>query len=553
MAFTIALVSAANAVVGNKLRFTATRTGGTAWTNATSQSAPLTISGDSAAYVVWEVTTGGNSSDCVVYLGDNPGVRTLTDIDGNTQTISVLATRPAHAAGGTTWFVQGGIEDVPMPSISPGGGDTAMCFQVIAKNATGHTAGVLPTMATLNNVPVDDTTLLPTGPTDPVWAASTRVVMCLNYSENSGQNIIWQAIAGATSYDVYRAPDGVTWQTMATNVSATSLVDTGLTYTNASLPLTNTTATGSDSNNGLTSGTAFATMTKAASVATSGDTISPIGFVWDTSNVTIPDGVNISGRSVAGEFATLKSGFIAASDNHKSYRLGSRSTVTGIRCQTDAYATSLIGTGSADAPVVDCDLVNCELLGFTNAARFTVGNCSMTFTDVTMTSTHGTLGIISAGTIVNATRVKCVARGGVVENVPPISCQVTAGALCAWDMQFMASTDSQQDTSVGSTALKMSGTSTLRSLLLMNSDALSFGPDSTDFIGVIVGSNNLIDARLRNTRFNAAKSPSLNATVSSIGQRVSLGTVASASTSGGNFRSNQSAVTSGGIFGEART
>lgn len=559
--FTITLTSATSAVAGRLIGFTATRSGGTAWTNAaTSLSAPLSLSGISGAVVVNLATSGGNVCKGVAYTGHQPGTLTLTDIDGNTQMISVGATQALHPTTGTTRHVQGGVKNVPAPTATVVGinGSTRYAYQIIGVNAAGKTMGQPAKIRTMANQPVSNTIQQEfTGP-----RIATVNVAPDTMDGSNNMSLAWYAMTGATSYDIVRTNDGTNWVLVANQAGLTysdQNSDAGNALPAYTLPTSNTTATGNDSTGDGTVGNPYATIGKAMSVSSAGDAISLDGFCGQVSVVSSTNGVNIfgSGRYSA-EINLEPTGTF--STTHYPLRLPSNADVMDVTLSCELNGSRVCGCGTADTATVDCNLYRCNIRGYTNAFSVGVDGCGITFTDCMFSSMHGSIGMLAAAgnSVVNLTR--CVsACGGPYGFSTPLCIQLSGGFILFRDTDVSAYKDSQLSVGANPTCFTTLTTTNVRGAVFVNCK-LGSPSDSSQGEDWRVAATNLTGIWLMNTPYDPIKNPDLAAlppTVTSAGTYLADPVLATgggnAATTGGNFRSNQSAVTSGGIFSETRT
>lgn len=521
MAFTISLQSTSAAVAGRSFRFLANLTSGTTWNNTNSSLVyPLSITGINGIIIQNQTTSGGNLCDCTVFPGNGSGTLIITDtVNNTTQTIIVNSTQFPHIKSGNNWYVDGTslyLPKAPNTIFNPGAlifpqGSGQIGYQVIAHNNLGTTPGAVPNLIVQGNYPINDSYF--NGDTTS-WIFHPRITY-INCAPNdlsvSGYiTVSWDNISQATSYDLVRTRDGINWQLIGNTTSNTlnDMVSFGTSFTPYSLPTSDTTSSNSDSNLGTSWNTAFATLNKAISVANSGDTIYIRGNIYDLNNIVIPNGVNIIGNDVGN--TNLISLFPNSTSAHSCYRLPSSADLTDITFYTDSFNQPVIGCGTSDISMVDCNLYRIKVLGNTNALRLATPNCGVTVTDFLFSSSHGTCGLVatSSGTILNLTRGTCFARGGIVEpKNHAISLQLNGGYICSRDVTFSSGIDSMQLTTSNSNCILATTTTTLRGGIFINSNSFGGGQNGYDWL---VASGNLTGIWLMNTSIDLVKNPTMS-------------------------------------------
>lgn len=255
-----------------------TLSGTTAWSNGAT---PFTISGGANTRIISQTLKGGSSNFVMLVLidcGTSPGVLTLTDTVHSLTVQTTVAYPVPQTPIGTSRYIRGGASDVFAPTVVPNGdpGSTTYLYQILAKTASGGTIGFV--------YGVDE---------GHIAECDTGNVLLSSSNYNA---ISWNSAVGATGYDVWRSLDsGTTWAKIASTLQGLYFEDKSLTQTPSALPTSDTSAIGSDSNNGLAWTTAYASLTQAASVAVSGDIIYIDGCARDSSTVSVADGVLIQG------------------------------------------------------------------------------------------------------------------------------------------------------------------------------------------------------------------------------------------------------------------
>jgi hypothetical protein len=423
---TITPYSCPKAVVGCRWGATFTRTGSSAWTNATvSTAAPLSMTGPSGARIINQHTTGGNTCQCVVYTGDvSSGTLTFTDtVNGDMVTVTLSSKINLHPQTGSTIYTGGGISQpknlcqAGTSSASSGTGGASVAYQVIATNQSGSgtTGSFNVSMVTAKAIPAawsgSGTTQLFNSRT----GLGSVYVANYNVPNTFGPDYITVAcspVPGATGYIFLRSMDGVTWYWNGTIQSSPSLKDDGSWTTSYTIGNANTTATGNDSTGNGSLSTPYATLHKALSVATAGQGICILGYAYDTVQCVGVAGVNIFGQNND----PTQNGWSTTYDStgggpNVSFVLPSSADVYNLEISTLASSPTttnrLMGIGSSDSgTVTDCNVLNCRVRGTANCISFAKALCGAYFTNVTQTSGHGTFGLVSGATdtVINYTR-----------------------------------------------------------------------------------------------------------------------------------------------------
>lgn len=570
MAFTLALNSQPTAPAGRGIRITATRSGGTAWTNvALSLVAPLTVAGITGAYIDKMTVTGGNSCDMWFYTGDATGMATFTDTNGDTQTLTVTGTQPAHPVTGTTRYVKGGLPNVGLPTYVVNGtkGSTNYIYQIIALNtnglgATGKTKGQVTRNKVFANIGATSAAI------QSAYRVETRIATINNAPDSmdgtSNISLSWNPVFDpdgtvAASYDIIRSPDAGTTYYLVANQAGTTYTDQNsdalLALPVYTLPTANTTAMGNDTTGTGATGTPYATIQKAYTVSTAGDGIIIRGFVSSSGLLSMTDGIQVDGEDP--NTAALSFDATAGSSTaHFPFRIPSSARVKGITFWGELSQQVVVGCGTADTAMTDCIVDSCQIRGTTNAFRLAAANCGITLIDSFLTSLHGTIGMVNTATncVLNIIRTTSNVAGP-TQNAAPICMQMNGGYVVAREVSLTGTLDSQQTNGAG-LGVTIADATIPKALVMINSKV---DCPQADFS--LTNTTLLAGVRLKNTPYNKAKNPTLIAYAGLIeiskGTRLTdpldLAGGGSAATSGGNFRSNQSAVTSGGIFGELRT
>lgn len=491
--FSIAFVTPSQAVAGSGLNFTATLSGASNWTNATSSlAAPLTFSGPVGVNVLNMQVTGGNVCTAWIEFDNVTGTVVVTDaVNNTTQTIVVVGSIVTHITPSMPRvYVLGGTPNVTGVTAVVGGtshtkGSTSYLYQVIANNATGHTAGSPGnTLEKYINLPANDTFFL-TNPT----AASSRCAV-INYAPDTLDGtsnfvtINWNASPGALNYDVVRTPNitPFVWVSVALGVTALTANDTSNSQPSYSLPTTNTTAIGNDSTGNGTIGNPYATCAKACSVATAGQVIHiNAGQTCETVECIPATGVNLEGE---GMYASVINSIYNSSNLFAQFRPGSNSDINDVQFTTD-LSQVVFGTLASDTSFVDCNLNRVYIKGFSNAARLVTTNCGLTATDCLFTSYHGTFGMTTCtGSMVNLNRCNMLAGGGNPSNgatTAQVAAQLNAGFMVASNSLFFATGDSMQGTSLQTAGIFCNSTN-IRGGSLTNCTVLGSGVVASDYI-----------------------------------------------------------------------
>lgn len=227
---------------------------------------------------------------------------------------------------GSVWCVAGGISNVAAPTITQHGtpGSTTYIYQVTALNASGHTLGYAGTAGN---------------------GAVTNALGNATLNSSNYNIVTWAAIDGATGYTVWKWT-GSAWGTVSINQAGVVYNDQGGSISAGSIPTTNTTSSGNDSNAG-TASAPFATIAHAISVASIGDTIF-LGdgyFCIGTGNVNMPDFVSLVGAGMDQAFVVADT-LIASGAIVKPGSYATTSDMTII--STAAYAGS---SNQSSAPI----------------------------------------------------------------------------------------------------------------------------------------------------------------------------------------------------------
>lgn len=566
------------APAGRIFSFTATRSGGSAWTNASSLTTPLSVAGITGALILDMTTTGGNSCAGYCYAGHAGGTLTFTDtVNGGTQTVSVLAKNALNPFTGKTVYVKGGLKNPSLSLLTLVGspGSTQYSYQVVAINTngsggTGKTIGSI--LANIGPSVYGNLAQSAASMQGRTYVGSRLLTINKAPDAMDGSNYVkidWNAIAGATGYDLVRSPDGgLNWYTLASNTSAITYndqnSDAGLALPVYTMPTANTTALGLDTNTGLTSGSPVATLNKAISLCSAGDRIVDVGLsagvgscVVDTTQVTLPASVNILGVTTHSTEFNNELNLVAGTSTtaRTPYVLPANADISDCTFFADNYGQRILGWGTSDTATTGCNLFRVNVAGFTNAIGVNAVGASFSAEDCFENSLHGSIGLLNTGCVVNIARTDAFVAGSVLTSgTATVAVNLTGGYLCMRDGSAFAIKDSQDSPSWQANAVQSTPTTKRRGAVFINCKI--FGA-TTDFL---LASTNLVGIWLMNTDYDLTKNPTLAAlppVVSSPGTYLAdpiiLGVGGNAAATGGNFRSSQSAVTSGGIFSETRT
>jgi hypothetical protein len=497
---------------GRLLSFTATRNGGTAWTNGTSQTYPLTLSGQSGIIQCSQTVTNGNTCICSAYLADFAGTINLTDtINSATAQIVAGNVTPTHPTTGTTRYIQAGIPNVLSPKCTIVGtpGSQQFLYQVVAHTANGTTCGDFGNPSSLlNNLPVSAANIA-------FWDEANRTTVVNNapdiLSVSNYVAITILAVPGAISYDVYRALNNnsaPSWVLVANTTGLTINDDGSSSYTPQTPPITNTTSTGSDSNLG-TEASPFLTLYHAMSQSSAGDAINVLnysggsaGMVCDTNQVIFKNGVNVVGN---GKFNTyFYSTYSDLTGNTVSYVLPSAADVTDCHFLSDLRNQPILGAGVSDPLFMDCNLYRVNVTGLTNAFRIGASNSSVNKVDCQFNSRHGTCGILAAATgiTMNATRCTYTANAGPVSADLPFN--LAGGSFVMLrDCVLQSTCDTMQNLGSTSYAFNASYTGGPSGAVIINGNAISTGFFAQEWHSTATN----FTAWMKNTSFGVMRNP----------------------------------------------
>lgn len=375
------------------------QTGATAWTPSTS---PISVSGSANCVLLGQDVSDDGSQvyvyvDATAAIGAVPGNLTLTDSVNSVSVTVPVGYPPEFKVTGTVWHVAGAIPSVASPTITQSGtaGITTYYYQIIAKNALGSTIG-----ATSNT---NDTGYMA------VVASTATGFAILSTSNFNVINWTLQSVPGATLFDVLKW-SGSAWVSLFTNLTATTCNDKGTSTSAYSVPTTNTTANGSDSNTGKSWASAFITLAHASSVAVAGDLILiGAGTVHDTVTVAMKDGVKVKG---AGIYATTLTNLSQATTaTEVAYRFPSNAAVEDftINCSFLSALTSgvFVPAGcvdGTDAATYNCTIRRIRILGNTDGVVFTCTGVFWTWLDCILTSKWDLFVPGGSSTVVNIVR-----------------------------------------------------------------------------------------------------------------------------------------------------
>jgi len=495
---------------GRGFQFTATRNGGTAWTNtANSTTYPLAVTGLNGIFVVNQTTTNGNTCVCTIYGGDAAGTANVTDtVNGTTAQIVLGNVTPYHIpTGALTVYVGGGLPNcgAPLASIHGTAGSTQYWYQFTAVNANGETAGSpIAYNYAINNVPTANTYSAYLGNRIVSVNNGPATLNGTNYiSLSLGIGILGApGVPAPISYNIWRSTDAATW-TKIDNVPPgspyISYNDQGATVGGESLPANNTTFTGNDANNGLTPATAVATYYQAQQLAAANPNIGTInvnGWTSEVINVQCTNGVNtvFADPYSSGIFSTFNGENACISPgSHCDFSNG------GLALDTLGQTMFGNGTSSNDPVTVDCTAFKCVGIGMTNMMRFAIAGFSVTLIDCQGFSYHGTTGCNAAG-VMNVVRGSYKTNGyGFTSSggyTSSTSLQVAGGGiLFARETEIGAVADNASN--VAAYAIGSTGPN---SFMVLTNVKLYGG--TFDLYTV---SNALLGTYLRNTQYNTYK------------------------------------------------
>lgn len=559
---TATITNPAVATVGFGSIWTVIKSGGTPWTYSTMASV---LTASSAALAAPQVnftidnqstTNDGTDSTCtfVAYNGDAAGTNnvTITDtIDGGTATLSISGTLSFHSNANGTLYVAGGLPNIlPAPQITLGGtlasavescGSTVYAIAVIPHYSSGHAKGypfapnAIPASNPPGNMPSvametfkASTAATTSIPVDPRLA----VVMCgpdsgsgtSGWSASNCITVSWATPTTSTlltGYDIAIANISAaqtTWSQAASNTSGTSFVinsaPSGTPYT---MQAANTTAIGSDSNNGLTPATALATLHGAAAIATTGQLVMVLTgtaqtVVTETSQVVFAAGVNLTSNGDASSVTCESFYKPTTGTQHASYLSGGFATWSNLTFKTNENGTRVLGVGTADAILTDFILQNGRSYGFTNNILLDFGFSDITIVDWIDESAHGGFGQLGVGSLVNLLRFRTISRGSppIANTITELSYQQTQGYLYGRDCTFITSRDTQVEQQCIAVGITSNG-SLQRGMRLTN--CVLYGVDIDVQATSAVGLTNVI---MDNTPIDTVKNASIAAVMTTI-------------------------------------
>lgn len=443
MSFALALSSSSAATAGRWIRITATRTGGSAWTNGESGTYPFSIDANSQSNgvaIIHQTTTGGNLCSLFVDLGNIPGPIVFADtVNSTTQAIRVGITEASHPKTGKTVYVQGGYANILRPTATifvAGGvlGSTTYVYQITGVKGSTETSGCTMALCALGNTPQNANftssyvarrgVTINNGPA--TLDGNNTILLTWNNDPNLDSCNVWRSINGATPVKIG-----------TTNIAgpSNSFTDNGATQIDGeTLPVTNNTAQGNDTTgDGLSWGTAFATIAKACTIAVAGDEIRYRGFVTDNAQVKPANGVNLV-CDVPTD--TTNNGLYTTVSNSSNYPYVGNSNADwrSVRLMTDVLGQVIFGCGTSDPAFNDLNWYNCYIDGYSNAIRVNQANCGITMLDCGSISVHGTLGMTGAGVVINLGRTVNETLGTFITAYSQtITMNMQAGFLNAWD------------------------------------------------------------------------------------------------------------------------
>ena len=247
MAVTLTLnqVSFSECVTGEVEWIEIQEIGGTSYTAGTT---PFTIAGTPNCSIRQQALSPSDGTNATmglgIYTGDSPGVLTLTDTVNNVSiTLSVGGSVPLTPVTGRYWFVGAGVGTTRYVNVAPQAvGSTTYWFQVIARNATGaapaHTGTAVTSSYWTGSIPggwgIGGTIK---GPASPGSGANSIVVT-------------WDAVPGAATYDVYVSTNGTFTNLVSSAQAGTTFTYTGQAGSTHTPSTTDSSSTGSDSNDG---------------------------------------------------------------------------------------------------------------------------------------------------------------------------------------------------------------------------------------------------------------------------------------------------------------
>jgi hypothetical protein len=524
--------------------------GGTPWDPMDgSTTGPFNVS---AGFIVNQnISSGGIEATLYGQAPAYPGVVTITDTINNiTNTINVVPAIMPRSGSTKIYVGYGGFPDVQAPIVFTSIGDDDVYgnrvyqYQVIAHcvnatsdgGTTGGDLGIIPgipwpdvqytpfqNLGAASTVPTADgnTTYLNqlqrASESTPILFVplGLKITSIYNSAQPDSDNpvtVTWQAHSSATSFDIIRqelyceSGDSTGWQ-LAANIPASEITNGVGVYldTNATLsipytiPAINTTANAvfaSDTNNGLSPTTAFATVGAARTAAASYPSSQIIvnGLVAAGSDVTAVNNVVHSGFSGDNTVDIIKY-YGASSGTNVAIQIGNGCDYINLGLETDDPNQIVIGSNPADPAYVDTRFFGCRVEGWMNALRVepsTGISCIKSYRS-TFRSCHGACGALAPCCLYFSNCVICAMCSTFVQGKGTLPIQWTSGHLCLRDCTVESRIDSQSMTFLAitvfsaeypwtSAAIWAAGVAAARSMVLYNtrlfgatSDVLLFG------------------------------------------------------------------------------
>jgi hypothetical protein len=387
--------------VGLSTLFTLTRVGGTAW--PTDGTAFLSITPSDGATVAGHPlilsyeTQDGITAIVSIFVGDTLGSSvSLTDtVNSVTEELPAIGPLTRKKITGHFWYVAaGGFRQpkIPQPITQHGAaGTTTLYYQIIANGAGGIHSEGFPSVTSPDVNVVAKTTL------------SNATLSGSNYNL-----ISWTGVPGATSYDVLKWT-GSAWASCTNGLAVTATVFADKSNTTAAYvtPSTNTTSLGNDSAAGTSWATAFATVHKAASVASAGDAIIVgSGAVCESTYTVLPCSLYGAGMNVTQIWTAINN-----SSSTPLIIAPSVGEIADLEINVDKADGTDRFPFMANATQGDCVCYRVKFTGQADSIYSGQSATQMTFIDCVSQASYDNIAVSDGGTAYNFIRHQFISNG----------------------------------------------------------------------------------------------------------------------------------------------